>query len=312
MEILNKGDKCLSNYTTTELLEHVIYDHSIEKVKMLLENGADVNIKEDEAWTHLMAAAKECEHDIIKLLIDFGADVNISHKGMRALNYARGNEHLRSSQVLQELEALTLPVSPDCFNNDETFAELCKFGTLGEIENALKPGSNVDALSDDDYTLLVEAVGEDEPNVQFINLLLDYGVNVNAIGMINESVLSRAVLNYNLSLDVVKRLVSLGADIHWRRERDNVTVLVLACLYNNAEIIKFLLDCGVEVNTKDNQDKTALMYATGRNHDNNLIRVLLDVGADITIVDKNGKRAEDHYVRANIYSAEIMKLLKSR
>lgn len=59
----------------TALIAAVIGNHT-ETVKVLLDNGADVNAREEAGYTSLMRAVTLEYVSIIKLLLDAGADVN--------------------------------------------------------------------------------------------------------------------------------------------------------------------------------------------------------------------------------------------
>ncbi len=86
----------------------------LDVVRLLVEKGADVNAKDWEGWSPLMAAAAGAAHDdprnreercleIVKLLIDHGANVN--QKGKRfqtALKGADDAGHKRVKELLIE------------------------------------------------------------------------------------------------------------------------------------------------------------------------------------------------------------------
>ena len=67
--------------------------YTVECVKLLLEHGADINIKENYGWTALHMACRYCNEDssieCVKLLLEHGADVNAKENdGWTALHLA--------------------------------------------------------------------------------------------------------------------------------------------------------------------------------------------------------------------------------
>ena len=75
---------------TTLLLEAVSYDHK-EIVELLIDKGAELNIKDDDGVTPLHEAVRSISHkDIIELLITNGADINAKTKrGSTPLDWAQ-------------------------------------------------------------------------------------------------------------------------------------------------------------------------------------------------------------------------------
>ena len=65
----------------------------VDVVKVLIQNGADVNAVAVNKWTALHFAAENGHVDVAKVLIQNGADVNAVHKDKRtALHIAAGSE----------------------------------------------------------------------------------------------------------------------------------------------------------------------------------------------------------------------------
>lgn len=67
---------------------------NIDKVKDLIQRGADIDTFNEMGITALMWAAMEGRADLVKLLVNQGADVNMSTKtGNTALIWAASNNH---------------------------------------------------------------------------------------------------------------------------------------------------------------------------------------------------------------------------
>ena len=63
--------------------------YTLETIRVLVENGADVNASRNDNCTPLMKAANGCELDMVTILIEIGADVDLQDKnGDTALHYA--------------------------------------------------------------------------------------------------------------------------------------------------------------------------------------------------------------------------------
>ena len=91
------------------LVYAIVHGH-VEIVKLLVEQGADVNSKNRDKETALMYAAHFATHkkhvEIVKLLIQAGADVNARDiSGITALTVAQSNNHESAVRVLKEAGA---------------------------------------------------------------------------------------------------------------------------------------------------------------------------------------------------------------
>jgi ankyrin repeat protein len=167
--------------------------------------------------------------------------------------------------------------------SDADFVELCRSGTPGQIQAALKAGANANARSSnyDAWTPLTRAASENE-NPEVISILVKAGADVKWHG--GTPLLLAARDNKNPA--VISALLEAGADVNAKFE-SNRTVLMFAALYNdNPEVFPVLIEAGADVGAKDEDGWTALMYAVGnRNPESIYLLTEEDPDDDLRIED---------------------------
>ena len=88
---------------TTPRIIKTIESGDSDKVKRLIEEGADVNAKDNYGNTALMWASQHGYIEVAKLLIEAGADVNL--RGTTALMIALEEGHTEIVELLKEAGA---------------------------------------------------------------------------------------------------------------------------------------------------------------------------------------------------------------
>ncbi|KAL1783253.1 ankyrin repeat domain-containing protein 31 isoform X2 [Sigmodon hispidus] len=74
---------------------------NLSLVKVLIESGADVNLKDNAGWTPLHEAASEGFNDVIIELLKAGANVNCENiDGILPLHGAASGNHLKAAEIL--------------------------------------------------------------------------------------------------------------------------------------------------------------------------------------------------------------------
>jgi len=76
-------------------------------IKILIENGANPNIQNQNGYTPLMKAVQFSDQEKASILLDLGADPNISNKqGLYAIDFAR--DSAMKSMLTRKISQLKL------------------------------------------------------------------------------------------------------------------------------------------------------------------------------------------------------------
>ena len=245
-----------------------------EILEFLIENGADVNAKNNDGWTILMLACRWEQIHMVEMLLKNGADVNAKHnKGNTALMIASFTKNLKIVEFLIEKGAdvnakdkygetahmrcrdstiveLLLKNGADvnAKNNDGwTILMLaCRWGHLPMVEMLLKNGADVNAKDNEGNTALMIAIQYAQNNV-FISMLLDNGADVNAKRKDGDTVLMIIVSQWD---DDDYNEYSYRSDRVWYEDIEDVL-----------EITQMILDKGADVYVRTSCDIDAFYYA---------------------------------------------------
>jgi predicted LPLAT superfamily acyltransferase len=161
--------KRTSNGTTA--LSMASQNGHTEVVRLLLEKGADVNVKTTENSTALFIAAEKGQIDIVKLLLGKGADVNTKHTtGATALLQASAQGHAEIVRLLLKKGA---DVNVKITNTGSTALLLAaEYGHTEVVKLLLAAKADVNAKASwqgKDYTPL--SIAKEKGNTQIIELL---------------------------------------------------------------------------------------------------------------------------------------------
>jgi len=215
----------------------------LEKTKVLLAHGADVNARSADLRTPLMIAARRPGNSAtVKLLLDKGANPNPNQR-----------PSVESSPLIEAATA------PDAANMELLLAKGADAKAAGEPALAMAVSMRCPKCLDllvpkvTDKDAYTAALGEISQlgDVNSVRVMLDHGANVNAADPLGRTPLMYAAASDTLSLDVIKLLVDRGANLNAKDGHKNggdsgLSVLDIAKFHGDTPVSQYLEHAGAK------------------------------------------------------------------
>jgi ankyrin repeat protein len=213
----------------------------LEKTRLLLGHGADVNARSSDLRTPLMIAARRPGNaPVVKLLLERGANPN-----------PNAHPAAESSPLLEAATAgdaasveLLLSRGAEVKEAGEPALEMAMFTECPKCV-ALLTAKDLGRAAYSVALPNIAALGD----VNAVRLMLDHGADVNAIDPLGRTALMYAAASDLLPLDVVKMLVEHGASVnvkdgHKQAGDFGLTALDIAKLHGETPVVDYLVKSG--------------------------------------------------------------------
>ena len=275
--LLNQGaDVNAKGGSYVNALSAASYEGHEAVVRLLLEKGANINAQGGFYGNALSAAAYEGHEGVVRLLLEKGAEIDAADgyfgNALSAASYM-GDEGL--VRLLLENGANINAENGENFGNALSAAAYS--GREGVVRLLLEKGAEIDAGGGDFGNALSAASYIGHEGV--VRLLLEKGANVNAeIGRKYRNALSAA--SYKGHDERVQILLEHGANVEVRGGECG-NALSAASYYGHEEVVRLLLDNGANIDAEGGkQYGNALSAASHKGHEG-VVRFLLEKGADV-------------------------------
>lgn len=275
MDALNKEE--IVYYSNTEMddvrektpLHSACEKDDLEKVKILISRGVDINVQDQRGRAPIHYAASEGYTDIVRVLVEAGANVMLTNtRGMTAAGEAGHNGHNDLALNLLKIEAQYHRAMAEKESKVVVEDNYVKIAQLLISEKA-----NPNAENKNKRTPLHLACGDGQPVIA--RLLLDAGAKINAKTRTGRTPLHLASAHGHI--DLVELLLERGADINGKDEL-YVTPLHLACAHGFPMIADLLLKNNADLEARDVHSATPLVYAVNEEQEE-VVQLLNKYGA---------------------------------
>ncbi|HEY3456187.1 MAG TPA: ankyrin repeat domain-containing protein [Bryobacteraceae bacterium] len=324
--VAGSGALCVFANSIEGSLFNALRNGQMENVTIAIQNGAEVNTRDEYGSTLLMYAAVFGKVADLEYLLEHGAEINAANKA----------GHTALMRAIPDLAKIKLLVQHGANINAKTAEETTPLMIAAHIRTGaplvrylIEKGANVNATDNKGWNAVIIAAVEGA----FENLKLLLNAGANGVARSSGSVLKiRSEVFAGAALENAKRrttgitalinaaqadceacvrlLLEHGADA--RAQTDSgLTALHRAAYHGNSNIVKLLLAAGAPVNAADDHGYTALMFAVNsRTKSPQAVRMLLSAGADADAKDALGRTVSQWAALGA--SRQIMAMLPAR
>ena len=269
----NGADVNAQGGTYGNALQAAVYNCKVEAIQLLLDNGAEVNAQSGKFGNPLQAAASIGNVEAIQLLLDSGAEINA--QGGRFYNALQAAARFGNVEAIQLLLDSGAEINAQGGELGNALQAAAYCGKVEAIQLLLDNGAEINAQHGKYGNALQAAACTGEVNA--IQLLLDSGAEINAQGGEFGNALQAAALSGKVN--AIQLLLDSGAEVN-AQGGDFGNALQAAALSGKVDAIQLLLGSGAEINAQGGKFSNALQAAA---HSGNVeaVQLLLDNGADV-------------------------------
>ncbi|KIX02725.1 uncharacterized protein Z518_08667 [Rhinocladiella mackenziei CBS 650.93] len=266
----------------------------LERIKVLLEHGADINGSSESSSMPLVTSIIAEEYAVLDLLLDGGCDVNASRKSGGLSGCALSEAiHRGATNIVEKLLAKGADPNMRAGDWGTPFMVAIMQGDEKLFHLLLEHGAEVNLAPPFGYygTPLQTALTKGYYGIA--HELIDRGADINAPGCYASPLTAAIGAGRVGQMAMIERLLSLGADVEAedrprpedRQGDTHYTPLQKAVSCSRRDLVRLLIDKGAAIDPSPPRGTLGSPLQTAALHqDEDMVELLLDLGANVNAV----------------------------
>lgn len=240
-------------------------------LKVILQDGADIESQDSFGRTPLSWAARKGHTDAVRLLCERGANLEVrDREGFVPLLYAIQNQHVDVAKLLLARGAATESKFPT--SGRTALHAAAARGHMALVELLCEAGADLGAQDHQGHPPLFTAAREGHADV--VQFLLERGADVDARSELGTPLIQATWYGH---IAVARHLLDHGANMEATAFNGD-TALLCAAKGSRIDIVQFLCEKGADLKASNKHGDTALSHATKKGHEH-IIQYLREKGA---------------------------------
>jgi len=276
LETSLKQGKSVRGLNIFELVES---QTNLEFIKVLLENGANPNSRNEFGETVLIMNSEKGYTEIAKLLIENNANIDLQNKdSLTALMFASQNGH---TEIVKKL--INANANLDLQNKDSWTALMMasRNGHTEIVKKLISAKANIDLQNKDSLTALMFA--SQDGHTEIVKKLINANANLDLQG--EEGATSLYIASQNGHIKIVEKLINAKANLDLQKQ-DGATALFIALQQEHIGTVEKLINAKANINLQHNSGKTALYIASQQGH-TKIVEKLINEKANLDLQTKD-------------------------
>ena len=269
----------------TDIMEQSIKEGNLDVVKLIIENGININIQNDLGESPLHLASANGKRDIVKYLVEKGANIDLQDKqGQTPVFFVVDNNEIglldlflkKGADVTKKNKDGLTPLALGCLKlNCNAVKHMLDKGDKKEQKKIFENSYY------NEHSPMHLVCGIDLPSSN--STTDNNGQDYNKLTTIEEK--QEQNIDYLLAIDIKY--------INLQDNPNQDTPLHIAVKKNNLELVKYLVEKGANVNAQDKQGNTPLQLAVLCGYKEIVDFFIQQKSVDIYIKNEKGQSAVD-------------------